>query len=113
MKKSQTGVYDPNISVQLTSFGTDVDLTAQAGCPMHEAERLEVHNDESTTQDIVITRPHPHHDEGRDEAYEVPADSIRVIRGPVIGIKADGTETIASVNVFWYHDGSTALNPSP
>jgi hypothetical protein len=109
MKKSRTGVFDPNLDKAFTSFGADIDLTAQSRRPAHEVERLEVHNDETTTQDIVITRPHP--DGNVDTVYEIPADTIRVIRGPIVGIKTSGTGTIASAVAFWFWDGVAPLNP--
>jgi hypothetical protein len=77
-------------------------LTAQhaLGAPRRPADRLEVHNDETTTQDIVLRGP-----DGTNVTFEVPADSIRVIRGPISAIESTGTETIASVQVGWLVEG--------
>lgn len=83
------------------SFGSDVDLTAGTNsAPKYPALRLEVHNDETTTQDIVVRGP-----DGVNVTYEIPADSIRVIRGPSSAIESTGTETIASVVAYWRREG--------
>jgi hypothetical protein len=98
---------DPNVYRSFTSFGTDVNLTTQTGTPEDTpAVRLEVHNDEATTQDIVIRGP-----DATNVTFEIPADSIRVIRGPVAAIESTGTETIASVTAYWVDDGTVPLNP--
>jgi hypothetical protein len=89
----------------ITSFGADVDLTTQSGAPPWNADRVEVHNDEATTQDIVIRGA-----DATNVTIEVPADSIRVINAPVFAIEATGTQTIASVTAYWHYDGSRPLN---
>lgn len=95
-----------NRSVQLTSFGSDVDLTGQSGMPLLQpALRLEVHNDASTTQDIVLTMK----GQTTNTTFEIPADSVRVIDDvEVTAIVASGTETIASVNAYYrFESGPT------
>ena len=90
-----------------TSFASDINLRTQTGLPVNlPPRRLEVHNDAVTTQDIVLE------DMGGDTAaFEVPADSIRVIEEVnVAGITASGTETIASVVAYWDDPGG-AVNP--
>jgi hypothetical protein len=101
----QPAVGDPNVFRAFTSFGADIDLTAQSGAPKAPAVRLEVHNDQVTTQDIVIRGP-----DGTNVTFEIPADSVRVIRSAVSAIESTGTETIASVNAYWVDDGTSALN---
>lgn len=84
-----------------TSFGSDVDLTAGAdSAPKYPPFRLEVHNDETTTQDIVVRGG-----DGVNVTFEVPADSIRVIKGPSHTIESTGTQTIASVVAYWRREG--------
>lgn len=105
--QSRVGVINPtHQSAQITSFGADVDLTAQSNCPAQAAERLEVHNDESSTQDIVLTLA-----SGVNVTREVPADSIRVFRGEFTAIESTGTGTIAEVVAYYWHDGVAAINP--
>lgn len=90
----------PPIFRSFTSFASDIDLTAQSGCPKYPAARVEVHNDATTTQDIVLRGP-----DATNVTFEVPADSIRVIEGQIAAIEATGTETIASVTAYWWDDG--------
>jgi hypothetical protein len=106
MKASRVGQFNPtHQSDQITSFGADVDLTDESGCPAHAAERLEVHNDESSTQDIVLTLA-----SGVTVTREIPADSIRVLKGEFTAIEASGTGTIAEVVAYYWHDGIAAIN---
>lgn len=101
----QPGVGDPNLYRTFTSFGADVDLTSQTGIPRGvPAVRLEVHNDEASTQDIVVRGP-----DGVNVVFEIPADSIRVIRGPIAAIESTGTQTIASATAYWVDDGTVPL----
>lgn len=106
MKASRVGQFNPtHQSAQITSFVSDVDLTAQSDCPAHAAERLEVHNDETTTQDIVLTLS-----SGVNVTREVPADSIRVFRGEFTAIESTGTGTIAEVVAYYWWDGKAPIN---
>lgn len=103
----QPAAGDPNLYRSFTTFSSDIDLTSQTGIPIGvPAVRLEVHNDQVTTQDIVVRGP-----DAVNVTFEVPADSIRVIRGPIAAIESTGTETIASATAFWIDDGTVPLKP--
>ena len=88
-----------------TSFVADVDLTAQSGMPKFPPIRLEVHNDEITTQDIVIRGP-----DAVNVTVEIPADSVRVVHGQTNAIESTGTQTIASVTAYWFVEGRVLRN---
>lgn len=88
-----------------TSFGADIDLTTESGCPKYPPSYVEVHNDEATTQDIGLRGG-----DATDVAVEVPADSVRVIEFQAHAIDAGTTETISSVTAYWWHDGTSPLN---
>jgi hypothetical protein len=94
-------LYGPPIFRTFTVFSSDIDLTAQSGCPNYPAARLEVHNDDTATQDIVLRGP-----DASNQAFEVPADSIRVIEGQIAAVESTGTETISSAVAYWWDDGT-------
>lgn len=89
-----------------TTFVADRNLLTVSGCPDHPAQRIEVHNDATSTQDIVLTGF-----DGTNFTVEVPADSVRFIDCAVKAIVAIGTETISSVVVYWWSGGASRLNP--
>lgn len=96
----------PILHESFTSFASDIDLTDRgaSGMPRHAAQRLEVHNDQTTTQDIVLRDIN-----GNAATYEVPADSIRVLDGAFTAIESTGTETISSVVAHWWMGPSLRL----
>jgi len=100
------GGLSPTHARSYTSFGANIALTTVSGCPKHPAQRLEVHNDATTTQDIVLTGF-----DGTNFTVEIPADSVRFIDCAVTGIVASGTETISSVVAYWWSSGAHRLNP--
>lgn len=106
MKKSRVGEFNPTHFRTFTTFTTDVDLTAQSGCPPYEAERLEVTNETAGALDITVRGP-----DAVDVEIDVPANTVRVVRAPVYAIDADTDDTLTSVTAYWWWDGSVTLNP--
>jgi hypothetical protein len=103
-KKSSVGTVNPTHYRRFTSFSSDVDLTAQsAPVPQQEAERLECDNQTAAAIDIVIRGP-----DAVNVTFSVPANSIRVIRGPVSAIESTGTGAMTQVHAFWWKDGRVA-----
>lgn len=94
-----------NVFRTFTSFVSDIDLTAQTGCPKYPASRIEVTNNEATVQDIVIRGT-----DAVDVAIGCPPTDVHCIDAVVAAIESTGTETIASVTAYWFNDGSTPLN---
>ena len=96
----------PILHETFTNFGGDINLTTRSGRPPHAAQRLDVHNDEATTQDIVLKDLN-----GNDAVYEIPADTCRTIDGAFTAIESTGTQTIASVTAHWWQGPGFRLNP--
>lgn len=93
--------FPPPIFRSFAVFSSDIDLTAQSGCPAYPAARLEVHNDATTTQDVILRGP-----DASNQQFEVPADSIRTIEGQIAAIESTGTETISTAVAYWWDDGA-------
>lgn len=94
-----------NVFRTFTSFASDIDLTAQAGCPPYPASMISVKNDEATNQDIVIRGT-----DAENVAVACRPVDVTDIPAVVAAIESTGTETIAQVTAFWFDDGSAPLN---
>ncbi len=96
----------PILHKSYTSFGANIDLTAESGYPPHAAQHLIVHNDEATVQAIVLTDI-----KGNSASYPIQADTVEQIAGAFTSIVASGTGTIAKVVARWWQGPGYRLNP--
>lgn len=94
-----------NVVRTFTSFASDIDLTAQTGCPKYPASRIDVTNNEATVEAIVIRGT-----DAVDVSVDCPPVDVHIIDAVVAAIESTGTGTIASVTAYWFDDGTAALN---
>lgn len=86
-----------NVLVPVTSFAGDVDLAAQTGLTGLLPERIDVFNDETTAQNIVLQQK-----DGTNRTFKIPADSIRPFdKTSFAKIIASGTQTIAEATLYY------------
>ena len=95
-----------NIMRAFTSFGSDIDLTAQSGCPQGPPEQLDIYNNDTADQNIVLQGP-----DGENNTIICPPAFTRIIyKTKTNKIIASGTGTIAQVVAYWHNIGNPKLN---
>ena len=90
-----------NITRGFNSFGSDVDLTTQSGCPRYCAGRLVVSNTAGSTQTLSYDGP-----DGTAVALSVPDGTVFSLDAQVQTINS-ATGTLTIIAQWWA--GSAAL----
>jgi len=102
------GDLSPTHARTFTDFSSDIDLSAQVGCPSHPAQRLEIYHAEATGQALVLTGY-----DGEDFTITSPPSVVHVVDAAVTTIVSSGTGDVASVVAYWWSSGSSRINQAP
>lgn len=86
-----------------TDWASDLDLTAVSGAPPLPPDQIDIVNEESDAQVLVIALPNlPDGTPQADESIRVPGGTTRVLyNAAVAGITNTGTGSIAQVTAYW------------
>jgi hypothetical protein len=102
------GDLSPAHARTFTDFSSDIDLSAQVGCPAHPAQRLEIYHAETTGQALVVTGY-----DGVDFTVTAGPSVVRVVDAAVTRVVSSGTGDVASVVAYWWSSGSSRINQAP
>lgn len=94
---------DFTLLVDISDFSSDIEFGTYSGCPVGAyAKQLDVVNNETDTQDIVVILP-----DDSTCRIEVQGLTTRVLYGVKLkGIQTSGTETLTSATAYFdYHGG--------